>query len=221
MRHLSLSPFVRQTGGTLLGLIIGLIIGLGIAVVVALTINRTSLPFLNKQARPDRVEVAPGQAIDPNKPLYGNKAPAREAAKDFANAEPLPPPPPNAADPQAAKNAAAKEVTPTPAAEKLKKQDAAKEALAKAGAAKSDADEKWTYYLQAGAFRDQSDADGARAKLALLGFEARVTDRPGENGTLYRVRIGPFGQLDTMNRMRGKLSDNGVDVAVVRIPKNP
>ena len=225
MRNLSHSRFIRQAGGTLLGLIIGLIIGLGIAVVVAMTINRTSLPFLNKQARPDRVEVAPGQAIDPNKPLYGNKAPAREAAKDFAAAEPLPPPPPNAADPQAAKNAAAKEVAPTPAAEKLKKQDAAKEALAKAGAAnaqaKADADDKWTYYLQAGAFRDQSDADSARAKLALLGFEARVSDRPGENGTLYRVRIGPFGQLDTMNRMRGKLSDNGVDVAVVRIPKNP
>jgi cell division protein FtsN len=57
--------------------------------------------------------------------------------------------------------------------------------------------------------------------LALLGVEARVSERPGENGTLYRVRVGPFGQLDTMNRMRGKLSDNGVDVAVVRTPKNP
>jgi cell division protein FtsN len=33
------------------------------------------------------------------------------------------------------------------------------------------------------------------------------------------VRIGPFGQLETMNRVRGKLSDNGVDVAVVRIGK--
>lgn len=238
MRHSSTSSLLRQSGGTLLGLIIGLIIGLGIAVVVALTINKTSLPFLNKQARPDRVESAE-QATDPNKPLYGNKAPAREAAKDFAVAvEPVPPPPPNAADPQAAKNAAAKEVAPAPPAEKLKKQDAAKSALAKAGATaaststaasatatattpKSDGDEKWTYFLQAGAFRDQTDAEGARAKLALLGFEARVTERPGENGILYRVRVGPFGQLETMNRMRSKLSDNGVDVAVIRTPKNP
>ena len=231
MRHSSTSSLLRQSGGTLLGLIIGLIIGLGIAVVVALTINKTSLPFLNKQARPDRVEVVPGQAPDPNKPLYGNKAPAREAAKDFAAAvEPVPPPPPNAADPQAAKNAAAKEVAPTPAAEKLKKQEAAKAAQAAqkkenaaeaTAKAKAEGEEKWTYYLQAGAFRDQTDAESARAKLALLGFEARVSERPGENGTLYRVRVGPFGQLDTMNRMRGKLSDNGVDVAVVRTPKNP
>ena len=239
MRHSSTSSLLRQSGGTLLGLIIGLIIGLGIAVVVALTINKTSLPFLNKQARPDRVESAE-QATDPNKPLYGNKAPAREAAKDFAVAVEPVPPPPNAADPQAAKNAAAKEAAPTPPAEKLKKQDAAKSALTKAGAAsatassstaasatsataapKPDADEKWTYFLQAGAFRDQTDAEGARAKLALLGFEARVTERPGENGILYRVRVGPFGQLETMNRMRSKLSDNGVDVAVIRTPKNP
>ena len=225
----------------MLGLIIGLVIGLGIAVVVAMMINKTSLPFLNKQARPDRVETAPGQAPDPNKPLYGNKAPAREAAKDFATAvEPLPPPPPNAADPQAAKNDAAKEVAPPSAAEKLKKRELAKaakdakeakDAAAKASGAepsaksdkpdKADSDEKWTYYLQAGAFREQTDAESARAKLALLGFEARVSERPGENGTLYRVRVGPFGQLDTMNRMRGKLSDNGVDVAVVRMPKNP
>lgn len=226
--------FTRQTGGTLLGLIIGLIIGLGIAVVVAMTINKTSLPFLNKQARPDRADSASGQVVDPNKPLYGNKAPAREAAKEFATAvEPLPPPP-NAADPQAAKNAAAKEAAPTPAAEKLKKQELAKEAkvakdakdaAAKAGAAeknaKVDSDDKWTYFLQAGAFREQTDAESARAKLALLGFEARVSERDGENGTLYRVRVGPFSQLETMNRMRGKLSDNGVDVAVVRTPKNP
>ena len=59
------------------------------------------------------------------------------------------------------------------------------------------------------------------AKLALLGFEARISERPSDNGTLYRVRVGPFGQLDTMNRMRGKLTDNGVDVAVVRTPKTP
>lgn len=220
---------MRQAGGTLLGLIFGLIIGLGIAVVVALTINKASLPFLNKQARPDRVELAPGQPPDPNKPLYGNKEPAREAAKDLAAAvEPVPPPPPNAADPQAAKDAAAKEVAPIPPAEKLKKQEAAKAAQAAQkkdnvaqAAAKAEGDEKWTYYLQAGAFRDQADAESARAKLALLGFEGRISERPGENGTLYRVRIGPFGQLDTMNRMRGKLSDNGVDAAVVRTPKNP
>jgi cell division protein FtsN len=52
-----------------------------------------------------------------------------------------------------------------------------------------------------------------------MGVEARVTERQSENGTLYRVRVGPFSQLDAMNNVRGKLSDNGVDAAVVRISK--
>jgi len=33
------------------------------------------------------------------------------------------------------------------------------------------------------------------------------------------VRIGPFNQVDAMNRARTKLSDNGIDVAVVRNSK--
>ena len=57
------------------------------------------------------------------------------------------------------------------------------------------------------------------AKLALAGFEASISDRPGDTGTLFRVRIGPFNQIEAMNKVRGKLSDNGIDVAVVRIAK--
>jgi len=96
-------------------------------------------------------------------------------------------------------------------------------APAKAGADKSqkadNTDEKFTYFLQAGAFREQADAENTRARLALMGFSANIAERQSENGTLYRVRIGPFSQLETMNRMRGKLTDNGVDVAVVRVAK--
>jgi cell division protein FtsN len=33
------------------------------------------------------------------------------------------------------------------------------------------------------------------------------------------VRVGPFNELEPMNKVRGKLSDNGVDAAVVRISK--
>ena len=87
----------------------------------------------------------------------------------------------------------------------------------KAALARSDgADEKWIYFLQAGAFREPSDAENAKAKLALMGFEASISERPSDSGPLYRVRVGPFNQLEIMTRARSKLSDNGVDVAVVR-----
>lgn len=198
----------KQAGGTVIGLIIGLIVGLAIAVVVALAVTKTSLPFTNKFAKSEKASgTATGEVADPNKPLYGNKAASREAAQSLA--KPAPEAPVDNANPPVVDKAAEAKAK---AAEKV---EAAKAARAKA----EDADEKWIYYLQAGAFREAPDAENIKAKLALMGFEATVSERQADTGTLYRVRIGPFGQVEAMNRVRSKLSDNGVDVAVVRVGK--
>lgn len=190
----------QQAGGTLLGLIVGLILGLGIAVGVAVVIYKTPLPFTNKGAQEKAVAPANGDLADPNKPLYGKKAAAKDAV-------PVPAP------------AAAQDAAKAPVVDKATLAKEKAEA-AKAEAAKAEsADEKWIYYLQAGAFRETADAETMKAKLALMGFEATVSERQAETGTLHRVRVGPFGQLETMNRVRTKLSDNGIDVAVVRIGK--
>lgn len=213
----------RQQGGTIVGIIIGLIIGLGIALAVAMMITKTPMPFTDKSGRQKLSEPTPGQTADPNKPLYGNKAAAKEAAKDFVKEEP----PENTAAPQPSDKkpeivkvdpkldqkpeSKAPVVEHSTSAEKPKKADAE--------AKTESADDKWSYYLQAGAFREQGDAEGIRAKLALLGVEAKISERQADTGVLYRVRVGPFNQLDAMNKVRGKLSDNGVDAAVVRIAK--
>jgi cell division protein FtsN len=217
----------RQQGGTLLGIIIGLIVGLAIAVVVALAITKTTLPFTNKNGAQPAAEPSAGQISDPNKPLYGSKEAARQAAKQFVKE-------PEAAAPVQIQPQA-KAVNPAPKYEiqpdgktdskaesrapVVEKSTAEKPKAADAVAKTDTGDDKFTYFLQAGAFREQTDAENARAKLALLGVEARITERSSDNGTLFRVRVGPFGQLETMNRMRSKLSENGVDVAVVRSPK--
>lgn len=209
----------KQAGGTFLGIIIGLIIGLGIAVGVAVTINKTPIPFVDRGFKPNKDAGAEGgQMPDLNKSLYGNREPARQAAKEFQKeAEPA-----VAAEPAAPGQAATAPATPAapaaapgkaPAADKV---PAAENAAAREAAA---SEEKWTYYLQAGAFREQADAENAKAKLALLGVESSISERSADTGTLYRVRVGPFAQVDAMNRVRSKLSDNGVDVAVVRIQK--
>ncbi|OFA02028.1 SPOR domain-containing protein [Duganella sp. HH101] len=222
----SLTPRTRQNGNTIIGIVIGLVIGLAIAVVVALVINKGSTPFTDKGRTSKAAEPTAGQAADPNKPMYGNKEAAREAAKDFAKEPPKAPPP---ADPlQAVVDKI--QGTPTPAApapaEKPKAAAAAPAAVnvapvpAKAAPAAADSgDDKFIYYLQAGAFREIADAESARAKLALLGFEANVSDRATDTGVLHRVRLGPFNQVETMNKVRSKLSENGIDVAVVRNQK--
>jgi cell division protein FtsN len=200
----------RQRGNTLTGIIIGLIIGLVIAVIVALLITKGATPFTDKTGKLGKMgEPQAGQAADPNKPLYGDKQAAREANKQFAGkpkaaeADPLGdviaalPADPAPAAPAAPVPAAA----PTPAV------------VADAG------EDKIIYYLQAGAFREMADAENTRAKLALLGFEAAISDRANGADVLHRVRIGPYNQVETMNRARAKLIDAGVDVAIVRNQK--
>src|SRR5450830_208467 len=211
--HVKRHNLHKQAGGTFLGLILGLIVGLGISVVVALMITKSPIPFVNKVTRQDRTELSPGQASDPNKPLYGNKDSSASKEPDNSAADQSQ----SKASAESQKPAPAQAVAPTQAAAPVKSADAAKDKPATAESASGD--DKWSYFLQTGAFREQADAESARAKLALLGFEAKVSERPSDNGSLYRVRIGPIGQVETVNRMRSKLSDNGVDAAVVRIPK--
>ncbi|TFW24853.1 SPOR domain-containing protein [Duganella callida] len=219
-------PRSKQQGNTFIGIVIGLVIGLSIAVVVALMITKGSTPFTDKGHPGKAAEPTAGQIADPNKPMYGNKDAAREAAKDFAKdqhapapAAPAPAPAASAADQlqavvdkiQAAPSRPAPAATPNAA--NVTPQPVAKAPAADAG------DEKFIYYLQAGAFRELADAENARAKLALLGFEANISDRSTDTGVLHRVRVGPYTQVEAMNKARGKLSENGVDVAVVRNQK--
>jgi cell division protein FtsN len=219
----------KQAGGTLLGLIIGLVIGLSIAVGVAMTIKNTPLPFTNKLARQSKLpEPETGRIADPNKPIYGNKEAVRAVLKDA----------PKKTEEEKATEAAAqaqadepRKPEPAPKMAKLDVKPAvaekslperAEKALSEktaVGQPAASPDEKYTYFLQAGAFLEQSDAENAKAKLALMGISANIAERKSDNGTLYRVRIGPFAQVESMNRVRGRLTDNGVDVAVVRVPK--
>ena len=230
----------RQAGGTLTGLIVGLIIGLSIAVVVGLTIMKMPLPFvdrLGKQSEPA------GELGDPNKTMPGGARERRERLADEdagADAtspaagvavkklpEPLPEPAVTiesviksraAATERAAseKNVATPTAPPPPAPTPSSAPTAATAATPSTAAAN---DEKFTYYLQAGAFREIADAENTKAKLALLGVAATVAERRSELGSLFRVRIGPFTEVEAMNRARSRLSDNGVDAAVVRVPK--
>lgn len=208
--------FRRQAGGTFLGLILGLIVGLGIAVVVALMITKSPIPFVNKVTKQERTELSAAQAADPNKPLYGNKDVNKEVPADTPKDADADKPSPDKTEPVAKPATDLARDSKTSAKPPVTKADTGKPDTTKAEAP---ADDKWVYYLQTGAFRERPDAESARAKLALLGFEAKVSERPSDNGTLYRVRIGPIGQQETVNRMRSKLSDSGIDAAVVRIAK--
>ncbi|SDQ82247.1 SPOR domain-containing protein [Paraburkholderia tuberum] len=75
------------------------------------------------------------------------------------------------------------------------------------------------YFLQVGAYKTAADAEQQRARLGFQGFESKVTQRDAGGVTYYRVRIGPFSKFEDMNSSRQRLSDAGVDTAVIRFTK--
>ncbi len=77
----------------------------------------------------------------------------------------------------------------------------------------------FTYFVQAGAFRAPNDAEAQRARLSLMGVEARVTEREQSGRTIYRVRVGPFQNKDAADRVKDRLDDNGFDSALVRVQR--
>lgn len=52
------------------------------------------------------------------------------------------------------------------------------------------AEDKAVYWLQAGAFKNRTDAENMRGNLALLGFESSISEATSNNGKVYRVRLG-------------------------------
>ena len=237
---------VRQRGGTAIGFIFGLVIGLSAALVVAVYVTKVPVPFLNKGASrtstQDAAELQKNRNWDPNSPLYG-KTPARPPTPQVnatVGTEPLPPPA-VVADPgpvAAPSFGPAAGVAPPPpvitararpqplpetrsTADPLGDLAEARERArdkADAAAATAAAD-PFNYFVQAGAFRTQADADAQRAKLAMMGWEARVSEREQNGRTMYRVRVGPFGKRDDAQQIKEKLDSAAVDSALVRAPR--
>lgn len=201
----------KPHGGFLVGLIIGLLIGLAAALGVALYVTKVPIPFINKvpnrTADQDAAEAQRNKNWDPNAALNG-KPPARAPAGASPSPPPptLPPPPgpaatlPGTAPPSPTRAAA----TPTPSG-------TAASAPAAAAALQ--------FFAQAGAFTRVDDAEAQRAKLALLGMDARITEREQAGRTVYRVRIGPFDARAQADAAIDKLQGAGVDATLVRVQR--
>lgn len=74
-----------------------------------------------------------------------------------------------------------------------------------------------TYFLQVAAYRSVDEADQMRARLAILGFEASVSQIKRDNTVFHRVRLGPFSDFEVLNRNKVSLAENGLESTVVRV----
>jgi cell division protein FtsN len=213
----------KQRGGFVMGLIIGLMVGLAVALGVALYVTKVPVPFVNKvpQRTPeqDAAEAEKNKNWDPNSPLYG-KNPARPGM--------VPPPPPHSAasgvvtPPVAATPGPTNPIATAPPA--VPKRDPADiladrtPAPTAAPSTRPGAD-PFSYFVQVGAFSRPEDAEQQRARLAMLGFAAKVTERDQAGRTVYRVRLGPFERKEEADSAKDKLDTNGMESSLVRVQR--
>ncbi|MFC4708524.1 MULTISPECIES: SPOR domain-containing protein [Paraburkholderia] len=176
---------------------------------------------------PQIVEVPPSGSAD-NGANSGANSGANNGANNGVAVAPKPstgsnasaaapkPQAPNAPAQQLANNQPQKAPNAIPAPNANNANSAAKPAQPGAPTA---ADANTGYFLQVGAYKTSADAEQQRARLAFQGFESKVTQRDAGGVTYYRVRIGPFSKFDDMNSNRQRLSDAGIDTAVIRFTK--
>jgi len=212
-------------GGTLFGIFVGMVVGLGLAAGVAFWLLRNNpsvqLPSLAKEGREAaRDSTAPGaQKSASDKPRFDfykilpgveepKIAPAqRTVSPDRAVVE-------QAKDRGARPAASAAPPAPATAPREPSAGDA-KVATAEPPAKAIKPGER--YWLQAGSFSAQSDAENLKARLALAGWEANVQEgNVPDKGVRYRVRLGPYDDADELNRMKAELARRGFDVAVIK-----
>ena len=84
------------------------------------------------------------------------------------------------------------------------------------------ADVSVNYILQAAAFTGSEDADHLKAKLVLNGMEPHIEKiTVGDKGTYYRVRLGPYSSLNTLDAANNKLGELGIKALRIRVQKAP
>jgi cell division protein FtsN len=203
-----------QRGGTFLGFILGLVLGLGVALGVAIYVTKVPTPFSNKnQPRTNAQDV---QETEKNKNWNPNsvlqpKAPAKQPVAPNAT-------PPAADTADAAADAAKPVPRPAVTADPLGDLAKTKSGLS-TPAMPADTTDPFDYLVQAGAYRTSADADAQKAKLAMLGLDAKVSERDQAGRVVYRVRMGPYSDKTVAERIRTQLEANGIENTLVRVQR--
>jgi len=197
-----------------LGFAAGLLLGLALALLVALYVTRSASPLEERNTqRPAwsaALEAEQNRNWNPNAGLSTRPvAPAGVQTPDATAAPPVAPAP-------------APATAPAPAADPLAQLIEQRTAAAAAAAAASPATAAAagiSYFVQAGAFGSADEAQAQRARLAMLGLEASVSERQQNGRTVFRVRLGPFATQTEADAIGQRLQAQNVETALVRVAR--
>lgn len=187
----------KSAGGTLVGMFIGLVLGVCLAAGVVWYINKAPLPFNAAVQNGER----PAQTV-PDKPIPLPGKPGDPVSEKRFQFYDILPGKADAVPEKAGKPAESSAVKEEPKKDEPRKDEAKKEDAKK--------ESKSPLFLQAGSFSAAHDADNQKAKLAFMGVEATVQQVMIEDKTLYRVRVGPYFNIDELNKVRADLAKSGI-----------
>jgi cell division protein FtsN len=203
----------RPSGGSAFkGILYGLMLGLVIAAAVAWWFNRMPSPFVDKTGT---TSAASTKAASASAPGSADGAPASVPAPVNAQGENGQPIvlPGKPGDPMPEKRFQFPDLlsgktdgtAPAPKTETDNSAKIAAQPEAPVG-----------FYLMAGSFQKQSDAEAQKANLALQGFDASIQKAVIGEKVWFRVKIGPFKRQDDANRARNELKEAGFDAVPAR-----
>ncbi|MDP2416674.1 MAG: SPOR domain-containing protein [Hydrogenophaga sp.] len=216
----------KQRGSTFVGFVIGMLVGLAVALSVAIYVTRVPVPFVDRgvsrKPAQDVEEAERNRGWNPNAVLGSKDAPAAPPVPEAGSV--VVPPADGQALPALGTPAAVQAPTrPEPTSDPLG--DLVQSRLGQTTPAPAPATvdasvaDPFTYFVQAGAYRTPEDAEAQRAKLAMLGMDAQISEREQSGRTVFRVRVGPFNQKALADLTREQLEVNGVEAALVRVQR--
>jgi len=185
----------REFGGTILGLVIGLVIGLSLALAVAYYISKTP-----PQERPGVKAPNLPLSIKPAAPIETVVSEEEKPATQIDLNKPL-----------QGKSPAVPSSSADPIADIATGKTAAD--------AKADTKTDVVFFVQTGAFASQSEADAQKASLAMQGMQSQISEGLIDGKSVWRVRIGPFANVDDSGIVRSKLTGMGIKPAVIKVNK--
>lgn len=161
---------------------------------------------------PEQVTEPAATALDLPVPSAENPAIRTETVRLDRRESPAASPPPatSAVSPSAtpredtgATTPPAPEATPAPPA------------AAAAPSVEQNAQDEGGWYIQIGAFGDQSNAERQAARVDTFGYDAHVSAFPSGGGVMHRVRIGPQSTRERAEAIASSLSVHGFVAQVV------
>jgi len=75
------------------------------------------------------------------------------------------------------------------------------------------------YSVQVSSFRRRKDADSLKAKLLLLGFIPKIEKAKVAGATWFRVKIGPYQQMKSVDAIVLRLRESKIDAMVTAVNK--